>query len=293
MKPGVADGGPADGSATITSFVGSRALVRSTPRRWCAAFVLLAALTACSDSNGEVQQDEDPATTITVEVPNGLTASVEYSVRCFDVQSKIGMTDVDRELETVAEGSLEPVGVGADGRVPPTTVWRVLIDLPSASCFVDLETHDRDGGLLCSVSEALKVDGRVVTEKYVLMACEEPVGRAHLVIEAPETLETAEIEAIAFTATCLGNEDRFLDPEPPVVVEGMFEHNGGHEADLGAGPVPVQVWVEIVRELPPGPCLFEFVAFDIDDEQLCEMERALTIPANAVAALYTLMLCPR
>jgi hypothetical protein len=279
--------------ATITSFVSPRALVRSTSRRWWAAFVLLAALAACSDGGGEVQEDGGQVTTITVEVPNGLTARVEYSVRCFDVQSKLGQTDLDRELETVAEGSLEPVGVGADGRVPPTTVWRVLLDLPAASCFVDLETQDRDGALLCSASEALKVDRRAATEKYVLMSCEEPVGRAHLVIEAPETLETAEIEAIAFTATCFGNEDRFLDPTPPIVVEGMFEHNGGHEVNLGAGPVPVQVWVEIVRDLPPGPCLFEFVAFDIDDEQLCELERGLTIPANAVAALYTLMLCPR
>jgi len=49
----------------------------------------------------------------------------------------------------------------------------------------------------------------------------------------------------------------------------------------------------MVRDLPPGPCVFEFLAFDIDDEQLCELERALTILADAVAALYTSMLCPR
>lgn len=140
--------------------------------RWWTAFVLLAALTACSDSGGDVEEPEGTLTTITVEVPNLLTWTVEYSVGCFDVQSKIGMTDVDRELETVAEGSLEPVGVGADGRVPPTTVWRTRVALPAASCVLDLETRDEDGALLCRASEALKVDRRTATEKYVLMSCD-------------------------------------------------------------------------------------------------------------------------
>lgn len=253
----------------------------------------MAALMGCSDSDGEVPKDESRATTITVEVPNGLTRSVEYSIGCFDLQAKVGMTDIDREFETVAEGSLEPVGLGANGRVPPTSVWRVLIDLPAASCFVDLEARDDEGVPLCSATEALRVDKRAPTEKYVLLACEEPVGQAHLVIEAPKTLEVAEFEAIVFTATCLGNEDQFLDPTPAVVVEGMLGYNGEHEADLGSGPVPVQVWVERIRELPPGPCLFEFTAFDVDEEQLCESERTLVIYANAVAALHTLMVCPR
>lgn len=278
---------------TIASFLGPRVPVRPTPWRWWTACVLLlAAVTACSDGDGEVQEDEDPATTITVEVPNLRTRSVEYSVRCLDVQSK-GQTDLNREFETVAEGLLEPVGVAGDGRVPPTTVWRGLIDLQAASCFVDLEAHDDDGGLLCSASEVLKVEKNVATEKYVLLACEEPVGQAHLIIEAPETLEAAEIEAIALTATCLGNEDRVLDPTPPVVVEGIFERTGRDQVDLGAGPVPVQIWVDIVRDLPPGPCLFEFMAFDIDDQPLCESDRTLEISANAVATLYTFMVCPR
>lgn len=134
--------------------------------------MLFAALTACSDSGGEVEQRGGPLTTITAEVPNLRTWSVAYSVRCPDVQPKVGMTDVDQELETVAEGSLDPVGVGASGRVPPTTVWRVLIELPAASCVLELETHDEDGVLLCHVSEPLKVDRRTATEKYVLLSCD-------------------------------------------------------------------------------------------------------------------------
>lgn len=159
----------------MPSLTTARALVDSTTHRRWTAFVLLAALTACSDSGGEVEQRGGPLTTITVEVPNLRTWSVEYSVGCPDVQSKVGMTDVDQELETVAEGSLEPVGVGANGRVPPTTVWRVLIELPAASCVLDLETHDEDGALLCRVSERLKVDRRTATESYVFLSCDDQV----------------------------------------------------------------------------------------------------------------------
>lgn len=149
------------------------------------ALVLLAALTACSDSDGAMEEAQSRATTITVEVPDGRTASVAYSVGCFGLQAKVGMTDIDRELETVADGLLELVGVGGDGRVPPTTVWRAVINLPAASCFVDLRAHDDEEVVLCSATEALRVDRAAPTEKYVLLSCEEPAGEAGLAIEAP------------------------------------------------------------------------------------------------------------
>ncbi len=238
---------------------------------------------------------EDRTTTITVEVPNRLIASVGYSVGCSGSQAKVGMSDVEPELETIAQGLLEPVGVGGSGRVPPTAVWRVLIDLAPASCFVDLEARDSQGEVVCSATEPLRVDRSASTQKYVLLSCEEPLGEARLTIESPATPESDEIGTIAFTATCFGNEDIFLTPEPqfPIVLEGSLELGGEDELDLGSGPVPVQVWHERVREVPPGPCLFEFTALDMDEEPLCQSRRALAINAHAVASLHTLMVCPR
>ena len=220
--------------ATPPSFDTHGASASSSSWGWWSALTLLVMVAACTVSSGEFQMTEDRTTTITVEVPNRLIASVGYSVGCSGSQAKVGMSDVEPELETIAQGLLEPVGVGGSGRVPPTAVWRVLIDLAPASCFVDLEARDSQGEVVCSATEPLRVDRSASTQKYVLLSCEEPLGEARLTIESPATPESDEIGTIAFTATCFGNEDIFLTPEPqfPIVLEGSLELGGEDELDL-------------------------------------------------------------